>query len=150
MTTMSNREVAERFADGIWGRSKHMFIQDEKERGLTVYSYGLHFPIARHYKGNVYLFNSNNYSPTTTSHKNLVWRALADRGFTIIAVPSCNINNALDIFVLNESEINEIKDKLKGVRSDSVRKVYERNMLALIQQNKLLQKFIPHVVANKL
>lgn len=39
--------------------------------GDTIYSYGSHFPIARHYNGKV-LFTLDNYSKTTSKHVSLV------------------------------------------------------------------------------
>jgi len=48
------------------------------EERTTLYSYGRHFPIARHVEtklGRVVLFTTRDYSVTTTSHKSMVARA---------------------------------------------------------------------------
>lgn len=144
--TLSNREVARRFAEGLSGRSKNMWIGKSGD----IYSYTINFPIARRYKGHIYLFNSDSYSITTTRHKNLVLRELKDRRFTIIHVPDCDINNAFGEFQENEEKIIELKDKLTRVRSDTIKMCYERYIADFYEQNKLLEKVISNIVANKL
>lgn len=42
--------------------------------GDTIYSYGEHFPIARHC-GNAVLFTTDSYSVSTAKHKTITWRA---------------------------------------------------------------------------
>lgn len=51
--------------------------------GDTIYSYGSHFPIARHFKG-IVLFNANTYSSTTGQHKATTQSAI--RNMTVIYV----------------------------------------------------------------
>ena len=65
---MNNKELAHLWANKSRqsGTGSHMFIS-----GDTIYSYGSHFPIARHYKG-VVLFTSQSYSSTTAKHKSYV------------------------------------------------------------------------------
>lgn len=53
---------------GTAGRGR-MFFRDD-----VIYSYGGHFPIARHYKG-VVLFTTRGYSVTTAGHKSCVLSA---------------------------------------------------------------------------
>lgn len=55
--------------------------------GLTIYSYGSHFPIARLIKGtDVVLFTTGNYGQTTAQHKGVVGRAVSHK--TLIYVPN--------------------------------------------------------------
>lgn len=65
---MNNKEVAHIWANQSRERAtgSHFYFD-----GATVYSYGSHFPIARHYKG-VVLFTSEGYSSTTSKHKSYV------------------------------------------------------------------------------
>jgi hypothetical protein len=47
--------------------------------GDTIYSYGYHFPIARHAGDRVVLFTSRDYSVSTSKHKTQVRRAVSHR-----------------------------------------------------------------------
>jgi hypothetical protein len=69
-------------------------------RGDTIYSYGEHFPIARHVtnsKGKrAVLFNSASYSSTTSSHQGAVRSAIPSTGkdaLPIFEVPALGINS---------------------------------------------------------
>lgn len=65
---MNNNEVAHLWANKSRERASgsHFYFD-----GDTIYSYGGHFPIARHYKGFV-LFTSKSHSVTTAKHKGIV------------------------------------------------------------------------------
>lgn len=62
---MNNKEVAHLWANRSRESAKGSSFYFT---GDTIYSYGAHFPIARHYKGCV-LFTSKGYSNTTAKHK---------------------------------------------------------------------------------
>jgi hypothetical protein len=64
---MNNKQVAHLWANKSResASGSHFYFD-----GDTIYSYGSHFPIARHYKG-VVLFTSNGHSVTTTRHKSI-------------------------------------------------------------------------------
>lgn len=68
---MNNKEVAHLWANKSRERAtgSHFYFD-----GDTIYSYGSHFPIARHYKG-VVLFTTESYSSTTAKHKGYVRQA---------------------------------------------------------------------------
>lgn len=68
---MDNKQVAHLWANKSRASAKgsNLFFE-----GDTIYSYGYHFPVARHYKG-VILFNSQDYSVTTSKHKSYVFSA---------------------------------------------------------------------------
>lgn len=63
-TPKNNSEVAHFWANQTQasGRGSHFYFE-----GDTIYSYGSHFPIARHYKGHV-LFTTDSYSVSTSRH----------------------------------------------------------------------------------
>lgn len=65
---MNNKEVAHLWANQSRERAtgSHFYFE-----GDTIYSYGSHFPIARHYKG-VVLFTTKGHSKTTACHKSIV------------------------------------------------------------------------------
>lgn len=105
---MNNSQVAQAFAKGaIKGTGSNMFID-----GQTIYSYGYHFPIARHIGAKVVLFNANGYSNSTAKHKNHVSSALAY--FTVIQCPDCAIEKAEDYL---REQIKDATAKSKRARS---------------------------------
>ncbi len=67
----NNKQIAHLWANQSResGRGSHFYFD-----GATIYSYGQHFPIARHYKGAV-LFTSKGYSSSTARHKSYVLQA---------------------------------------------------------------------------
>lgn len=69
---MKARELAHQWAHkaSSQGRAGNLFHE-----GNIIFSYGHHFPIARHYKGAV-LFTRKGHSVTTAKHKSFVWGAV--------------------------------------------------------------------------
>lgn len=61
----NHREVAHYWANEVqpYGESGNMFFEDD-----TIFSYGRHFPIAKHYPGDVILFTNRGYSVSTSKH----------------------------------------------------------------------------------
>lgn len=47
--------------------------------GLTIYSYGSHFPMARHISFNDVLLTYDTYSNSTCKHQNEVWRSVSHK-----------------------------------------------------------------------
>lgn len=82
--------------------------------GATIYSYGYHFPIAKHAineKGEkVILFTTRSYSNTTAKHINDVWRAIPDRNL-IVKCPDPNATANDNIFFY-DNKINNIYTSL--------------------------------------
>ncbi len=129
---MDNSSLANNFSDGATkGKGSHLFID-----GDTIYSYGYHFPIAKRLGVGRYLFNANDYSPTTRQHKNLVLNALGNS--TIIHVRRCDDGNAKIQIEANKEEIEYINKKLKKSRSENVISSYENKIEFLEEQNNLL------------
>jgi hypothetical protein len=88
---MSNSAVAEAYAAGATkGASKSMYID-----GDSIYSYGPHFPIASRIPDG-YIFNSDDYSPTTARHKSDVWGHIHKD--ILWELPGCNTNMALQVY----------------------------------------------------
>lgn len=83
---MNNKEVAHLWANQSRERASgsHFYFE-----GDTIYSYGSHFPIARHYKGAV-LFTSNGRSVTTARHKNITRSACSHLQVFYVANPLRN------------------------------------------------------------
>lgn len=113
---MSNRQVAENFANGKnTGHSMNMFID-----GNTVFSYGYHFPIARitdtkdENGKTIALFTNRGYSNTTAKHKNLVSVALCQAGFRVI---TCDISSGK----IDNSCIERLSNEVKELRAKQVR-----------------------------
>ena len=88
---LSNDVVAKRFADGdTKGAARSMFID-----GDTVYSYGSHFPIAKRIPGG-YVFNSDEYSMSTATHKSRVWGYIHKD--VLWELPGCAVSTALEVY----------------------------------------------------
>lgn len=66
----TNQEVADAWSMGYSAKSGTMFTD-----GVTIYSYGYHFPIATRTHGRI-LYNKRYYSPTTAKHQSCVRYAL--------------------------------------------------------------------------
>ncbi len=71
------------------GRAGNVFFERD-----TIYSYGMHFPIAMFKKmpngKTVVLFNSEDYSKSTRGHKNLVRQAIPEAQYEIFVLPACD------------------------------------------------------------
>jgi hypothetical protein len=143
--TLKNSEIAEMFAHGeIKGYNKHMYIE-----GSTIYSYGYHFPIAKRYGKNLYLFNSHGYSNTTRHHKSLVMQVISSHNAIIIHLPDCKVLKAQEQLDVNNRAINEYKEKLKGARTRH--EYYESGIRHFKEQNKLIERMIiPTIIAEKI
>lgn len=83
----NNNEVAHLWANkskSNANKGSHFFF-----RGDTIYSYGYHFAIARHYKG-VVLFTLADYSSSTARHKSLVRSACSHLKVFLVDDPRAN------------------------------------------------------------
>lgn len=67
---MRNSQVVQSWYYGQKRETEHLFTD-----GVTIWSYGYHFPIATKQNGKIY-FNTDNYSNTTGTHKGHVARCL--------------------------------------------------------------------------
>lgn len=92
---MNNANVAHAWAHKREAKGSNVFTD-----GITIYSYGHHFPVARHCEGGAILFNSRSYSSSTAKHQKHVWLAIPSEQrknmFTVPFVPSWSHVN-LDI-----------------------------------------------------
>jgi len=144
--TRSNSAVADLYARGeTEGRSGNMIIE-----GDTVYSYGTHFPIAKHLKGKIYLFNSDSYSMSTSNHMNLVRRALLRNKAILIFIKNCDTDYALENMKYNKELLHKLHSKYANARSERKREEYKNAIRELEKQNKLLHNFVPDILAKKI
>ncbi len=86
MKFKDNGEVAHAWAhrNSASGQGSHFYFE-----GDTIYSYGSHFPIARHYKG-VVLFTTAGYSVTTSRHIGITRYAVNHLTVFNVADPTSN------------------------------------------------------------
>lgn len=107
---MNNRQLAQEFSNGATtGKGSNMFID-----GNTIYSYGYHYPIARHLQGGITLINASKYSSTTLRQLSHVKNALETR---IIETPSCKLELAEQYLVDKMCEANQKRDRAKKQNS---------------------------------
>ena len=132
--SISHRDVAQAFADGkTKGSGSRMFISDD-----TIYSHGLHYPIAKRYfkHGVDYLFNTPYGSVSTSSHMSHVRQAI--EGSTVLVVEGCDIDNAGSQFRRNTRDVEKYEGKLKRARKDGWKEHWESRIEELEAQNEML------------
>ena len=78
------------------GKAGNMFFMND-----TIYSYGYHFPIAKHYKNNLVLLTSKDYSVSTSKHKSITRQSIPDN-LKVITVPEVDISQ----YSLKDHETN--------------------------------------------
>ena len=130
---VSHGELAKLFSDGAEkGTGSRMFIE-----GDTIYSYGHHFPIAKRTEWG-YLFNSDEYSSSTSAHKGYVETAISG---VVVHIMNCDIAYADKQIAYNEKEIEELRGKIQRARKDGIKEAYKERIEWLKEQNKLLKKY---------
>lgn len=112
---MNNQNLAHQWSNKTKtsGKGSNMFF-----RGDTVYSYGDHFPIAKHYinknRGNLILFTARDYSTTTAKHKGQVLCAIPSN-LLYVTVPQVSImypeNKANEAHQFNMDYLIELTSK---------------------------------------
>jgi hypothetical protein len=140
---VSNSNVAK-----AWANKTQPYARNPKNsfyfNGDIIYSYGSHFPIARHVKNNngesAILFTTRDYSPTTAAHKREVNHAISSgmRDFVF------NIENVTDEPSI--SDVKSLEDKaIKSLKSAKRARVYKdfhiKNAETLIEQANKLNDF---------
>lgn len=120
---MNNKQVAHLWANHSRSEASgsHFFFRDS-----TIFSYGQHFPIARHYNG-VVLFTSGNYSASTARHISFTRSA-------------CNHLTSFTVAdVLRDPRKGDLKDYRAKIEQAGLQAARARNPeFALIQLEKLV------------
>ena len=129
----THQEVAYEFVCKRKYTGSRMFCEDTM-KGFTVFSYGYHFPIARHTDWG-YAFNKDERSVSTTRHKNCVMNAISG---TVIEFVGCDEDKALETFKQNLGEIKWNMDKMERARTKV--QVYQDKIEYLLEQNKLIKE----------
>tara|TARA_Y100000310_G_scaffold333826_1_gene412188 strand:- start:969 stop:1850 length:882 start_codon:yes stop_codon:yes gene_type:complete len=113
----NNNETAHYWANNIQpsGKAYNLFFEDN-----IIYSYGYHFPIAKHINENIILFTSKDYSSSTGKHKSHVRNAIP-HDKKVFTVPNVNIYNDRSNIGLHTDNIkyyiSEIKYNLNKSKS---------------------------------
>lgn len=104
---LSNSDVAHYWANRVQSNGKtsngSFYFEDD-----TIYSYGSHFPIAKHLNSDTVLFTKDKYSNTTSKHISKAWSAITHK--KIVNVP--NLKNSIE---------GNFKDWLKEIESTSLK-----------------------------
>jgi hypothetical protein len=100
------QEVAHYWANKVQieGKAGNVFFYNE-----TIYSYGRHFPIAKHYNNGLILFTTRSYSVTTSGHVSMV-RSAITYGANILYCHSPENPQSKDNY---DSAIRDIEYNLK-------------------------------------
>ena len=128
----NNNETAHFWANNIQpsGKSSNVFFEDS-----IIYSYGYHFPIAKHINDNIILFTSKDYSVSTGKHKSNVLQSIP-HDKKVLTVPNVNIYNDRSNIGLHTDNIkyyiSEIKTNLKtSKRAWKYKTYYLQNVLKI-------------------
>lgn len=108
---MNNPQVAHLWANKSRqsANGSHFYFE-----GDTIYSYGSHFPIARHHKGAV-LMTSKSYSPSTAKHKAII--RMACRHLEVFTVSDVRSNPSAKMVKEYQDRIKSAVDQLGRMRS---------------------------------
>lgn len=122
----NHSEVAHFWANKIQpeGFGSSMFFH-----GDIIYSYGTHFPIAKHIDNNLILFTSKGYSSSTGKHKGIT-RSAIPSGIEVLTVPIVRIASITEHFDNIKYFINEIKTNFsKSERARKYKSLYLKSGL---------------------
>lgn len=110
----SHAEIAHDFAHKIGKKKKgHNVFWDPMDN--AIFSYGKHFAIAKHIRGNIVLFNTQRFSVSTSQHQQIVLSALKGNGYEIVrcydpeADPDRNIQCAENRIVKHLEKANRAR-----------------------------------------
>lgn len=115
---VSHEKVAEEWLKGNKSTGSRMFTN-----GITVFSYGEHFPIAHKLSERIVLFNVSKYSSSTSHHQSYVRRVLHNYKTTgdVIECRTGEIKNAINypnepIIIKEKVPIEDIDSALEVIR----------------------------------
>ena len=151
----NHSEVAHFWANKVQseGKASNMFFESD-----IIYSYGYHFPIAKHIKKDVILFTSDNYSISTSQHKSIVRQSIPHNK-TVLTVPIISGRYSSGDLSIDHHEknveylISEIKNNVgKSNRSRKYKEHYLNTVNSLITELKQYLKIfrIKSKLPNKL
>lgn len=121
---VSHSEIAQEFANGSEkANGSRMFIE-----GDTVYSYGHHFSIAKRYRDGFYLFNTNEYSSSTATHKHYVLGAISGGMRTVILIQGADETKATQTINEQTEKIEILKGKQKRARTENMKNIYKQEI----------------------
>ena len=127
----NHSEVAHYWANKVQpeGNGCSMFYHSE-----TIYSYGNHFPIAKHINNGLILFTSKDYSISTSKHK-CITRSAIPSEIEVLTVPIVRIASISEHIENISYFINEIKGSFgKSQRARKYKSMYLETGLNLIKQ----------------
>lgn len=136
---MNNKTLAQKFSQRhTKGKGSNLFID-----GDTVYSYGYHFPLARHTDTvingcPVVIVNNRDYSSSTQRHKSYVVNAL--KGFTVVYIDGCDFKNCDSQINFNNESIVELKLKVVRARTQNYKDLHTERINFYEEQNYLIHK----------
>lgn len=133
MLMKTHAEIAHIWANGLKynGKQGSLFYN-----GSTIYSYGGHFPIAKHVDENTVLFTTREYSVSTSKHKSYVMRAISHKNIIYCFSPEFTPFINVQEFI---KEIQSIATNLEKARKPEI------YLLQIERVKKRLQKYIDYV-----
>ena len=123
-TVLKNHsEVAHFWANEVQneGRSNNMFFHNK-----TIYSYGHHFPIARHIKEGIILFTRKGYSVSTSKHISYTKQAIPGH-YLVILADEIDLDNKWNVNKKHNKNIITMLNDMKSNLDKSTRARVNKN-----------------------
>ena len=129
----TNAQVVEAWAQGRHASGGNTFTD-----GTTIWSYGYHFPIAKHLTDGRVLYNITHYSNTTAKHQSDVRWKIATRGFKAVTCRDANplvneryTKEVLRGLIAKIPKCRKIEERVMDVKSELMRYVKYNEALGL-------------------
>jgi len=112
---MKNKEVCAEFVSGYEAKTQNLFSEETNGKRV-LYSYGYHFPLCVVLGDGTKLFNSSNYSATTSKHRGDIARAFGFDNFKdlvkewagIKLYPTKELKNIIQSDINSHAELIEV------------------------------------------
>lgn len=148
MARLTNQRVADAWVSGIRATSGNLYTDGE-----TIWSYGRHFPIAKHLADGRVLYNISHYSHTTDVHQSHVRGSIDWRGLEVIECRHIDKDRnaqdtrlALRIRIGKIPKCRKIDDRIADVKQELLR--YMKYNEALGYKNEAWVNAIAFAISN--
>lgn len=130
---ITNTEVVDAWMQGLPATGRNIYTD-----GMTIWSYGNHFPIAKHLTHGRALYNVTRYSNTTSRHQALVRWAMCRNGIRSVTCRSIYVSenerytkNALRTLIAKIPRCRKLVDRIVEVKCELMRYVKYNEALGL-------------------
>ena len=128
---ITNTEVVHAWIQGLSAKGQNIYTD-----GMTIWSYGEHFPIAKHLADGRVLYNMTRYSNTTSKHQALVRYEMYRNGIKSV---TCRSIYPMDNSRYTKAKLRELIAKIPKCRmfEDRIAEV-KREVMRYVKYNEVL------------